>query len=276
MSNTPLEILIDYLQKAEHLAEQECLSKELEECLKQAKRLAIGLHNYPIEYSRKQSKELKAIALSTQNQPWQELYQTKKIKNRLKPEMQSSPFQAQLLKFLVQITKSERVLEIGMFTGYATLAIAEALPNHGSITACDHDHFLIDLANELLCNSKHYSKMKLISGEGKEVLTELINQSAKFDLIFLDANKLAYPAYYELILAGNLLDRAGILCVDNTLFKGEVFNNFSDDSNKTANKIPVAIAEFNRLVANDHRVEQIILGLEDGLSLIKWAALTEA
>jgi caffeoyl-CoA O-methyltransferase len=271
--NNPLEILLNHLLKAKNLAEQESISAELKNCLIEAEHLASGLNYYGPKHSRAASKELEAIAKATQNQPWEQLYKEKKIKNRLKSEMRSSAFQAQLLKFLVQITRSTRVLEIGMFTGYVTLAIAEALPDRGSITACEHDPHLVEIAHNLLRDSVHYSKIKIMLGEGKETLTQLIREGEVYDFIFLDANKRSYLAYYQLILAGNLLDQEGILCVDNTLFKGEVFEYKSQESKsqESKSKIAEAIAEFNQVVANDERVEQILLSLGDGLSLIKLA-----
>jgi caffeoyl-CoA O-methyltransferase len=261
-ANTILEFLINYLQIAIALAEVESGSAELKKYLGQAKDLAVGLNSYATKYSAKPSAELQAIASATQIQPWAQWYQEQKIKNPLKPRMQSSSFQAQLLKCLVQITKSKRVLEIGMFTGYATLAIAEALPKDGRIIACERDPFVVELAQKLLENSTHFTKIEMRLGDGREILKHLIGEGQTFDLIFLDANKKAYLEYYQLILDGNLLNAQGLLCVDNTLFKGEVFT-------PKPKSIAQAIAEFNQVVATDERVEQIILPIEDGFSLIR-------
>ena len=260
-ANTPLEVLINCLEIVQSLAQKEQLSAELKSYLDQARTLAAGLDSYITKYSAAPSAGLDLIALATQNQPWAQWYQAKKIKNPLKPSMQSSPFQAQLLKCLVQITKSKRVLEIGMFTGYATLAIAEALPKDGRVIACEHDAQVVEIAEKLLRDTPHFAKIEIRLADGRETLKQLIKEEQVFDLIFLDANKRAYLEYYQLILDGNLLEAQGVLCVDNTLFKGEVF--------APKSKIAQAIAEFNQVVAEDYRVEQIILPVDDGLSLIR-------
>ncbi|MDX1976551.1 MAG: class I SAM-dependent methyltransferase [Pseudanabaenaceae cyanobacterium bins.68] len=259
MANTPIQHLIDHLVQAQAATTTEALGEHLATALT----LALGLNSYAQQYSTPASAQLEAIATITANLPWENWFKTRQLQHPLKPQLSSSPFQGQLLKFLVKLNQASRVLELGSFTGYSTLAIAEALPDHGEVIAYDRDPQVIAIAQKLLGNCSDLPKIDLRLGEIQPALEQLAATGEQFDFIFLDANKKAYLSYYEQILGGNLLKRSGILCVDNTLFKGDVF--LSQSRSKTGQ----AIAEFNRQVASDRRVEQIILPIEDGVSLIR-------
>lgn len=257
MPNTPIQHLINHLEQA--LAHPD----QSHEHLAQALTLAHGLLSYAPQYSNAPSDQLEAIATMTANLPWQSWFDHKQIKHALKPQLSSSPFQGQLLKFLVKLCHANQVLELGSFTGYSTLAIAEALPDQGRVIAYDHDPQVIAIAQKLLSNSEHLPKIDLRLGEIHAALAQLASEGHQFDFIFLDANKKGYLSYYQQILNGNLLKPTGLLCVDNTLFKGDVF------WQQPRSKVGQAIATFNQQIARDERVEQIILPIEDGLSLIR-------
>ena len=172
-------------------------------------------------------------------------------------KMHSGHLQGLFLSFLSEMIKPSRILEIGTFTGFSSLCLAKGLTENG----CLHT---IELREESASIAKRYfdeandKRIKLHIGNAMEIIPE-INEI--WDLIFIDADKLGYIEYYELTLPR--LRNGGFIIVDNVLFHGEVLEENLKGKNAKA------IDSFNRHVANDKRVEQVIITLRDGLMLIK-------
>jgi caffeoyl-CoA O-methyltransferase len=172
--------------------------------------------------------------------------------------------EGQTLKLFVRMTRARRVLDIGMFTGYSALAMAEALPEDGCLLACEVDPYAARFAQSLFDRSPHGYKIGVELKPALETLDQLIADKATFDFVFIDAAKQEYVDYYQKLIGTNLLEPDGYICVDNTLFKGEVYLPESEQS-ITAQ----AIARFNQVVADDPRTEQVLLPVRDGLTLIR-------
>ena len=178
--------------------------------------------------------------------------------------MLSGHVEGQLLKMLVSISKSQRVLEVGMFTGHSALAIAEALPDHGYLIACEVDEYVSQFACDCFVASPHGRKIEVRVAPAIETMRQLIDAGESFDLVFIDADKGGYIDYFDLLLETDLLAPDGFICVDNTLLQGEPY--LSEDRRSENGQ---AIAHFNRFVAEDSRVEQVLVTIRDGLTIIK-------
>lgn len=207
--------------------------------------LAGGLETYTSRCTTPESPALAALAEATAAHRWE---------GTLEEEMLSGHVEGQFLKFLVRLVGARRVLEVGMFTGYSALAMAEALPDGGELVACEVDAEVAAFAQPHLPPC-----VDVRVGPALDTLAQL---DGAFDLIFVDADKPSYGAYYELILDRGLLAADGVLAVDNTLMQGQPWV-----GERTANG--EAIAAFNEAVAADVRVEQVLLPLRDGLTLIR-------
>jgi caffeoyl-CoA O-methyltransferase len=172
--------------------------------------------------------------------------------------MQSSWVQGQFLTFISQMAKPKYILEIGTFTGFSAICLAKGLQPNGELHTLELRE---EDAQKALTNfsiSKNQNQIHLHLGNAKNIIPTL---NKKWDLVYIDADKTGYIDYYNLVLP--LLSDDGIIIADNVLFHGQVF-----DENITG-KNAVAIHNFNNYVAQDDRVEQIILSIRDGLMLIK-------
>ena len=151
------------------------------------------------------------------------------------------------------------MLEIGTFTGLSALSISLALPSDGKLIALDKNEDTNKIATNFFKKAKQDHKITTIIKPALESLYELKNN--KFDMVFIDADKMNYKEYYERSL--KLLDKGGLIIVDNVLWHGEV----ADEDN--LDKYTVNIREFNTHVFNDNRVEQIIVPLGDGMTVCR-------
>ena len=200
----------------------------------------------------------------------------------LEAEMLSGHVEGQVLRFLVHLARAHQVLEIGMFTGYSALAMAEALPEHGRVVACEIDPAVARFAGECLAASPHGRKVEVRVGPALETLAALGGEGARFDLVFVDADKAGYAGYLTAVLEGGLLAEDGVVCVDNTLMQGRSYLDDPDSPDgavapaggaaRRAAADGAAIAAFNAAVAADPGLEQVVLPLRDGLTLIRRVA----
>lgn len=261
---TPLGILTEHLQQAVTLLEHESISDAAKAHLYQALKLAAGLDSYVEACTTPESAALKAISDRTQQESWSQRFDHGETVRHLEQEMLSGHVEGQTLKLLVYLTRARRILDIGMFTGYSALAMAEALPADGCLIACEVDRYAADLAQSLFKASPHGSKIEVKLGAALDTLNQLAVASEPFDLVFIDADKREYIAYFQTVLDQNLLAPHGIICVDNTLLQGQPY---LPPEERSANG--QAIAEFNQAVAADPRVEQVLLPVRDGLTLIR-------
>jgi len=173
--------------------------------------------------------------------------------------MQVATSQCHFLHLIIKISNIKNVLEIGTFTGLSALSIALALPDDGKLTALDKDKETSKVAVSFFKKANQDNKIQTIAKPALDSLDELKNN--KFDMVFIDADKMNYKEYYERSLS--LLNKGGLIIVDNVLWHGEV----ADEDN--LDKYTINIRDFNTYVANDKRVEQIIVPLGDGMTVCR-------
>ena len=173
--------------------------------------------------------------------------------------MQVDPSQCNFLHLIIKISNIKNVLEIGTFTGLSTLSILLALPDDGKLTALDKNEETNKVALNFFKKAKQDNKIKTIIKPALESLDELKN--TKFDMVFIDADKMNYKEYYERSL--DQVNKGGLIIIDNVLWHGEV----ADEDN--LDKYTVNIREFNTYVSKDKRVEQIIVTLGDGMTVCR-------
>jgi len=173
--------------------------------------------------------------------------------------MQIAISQSQFLHLIVKTSKIKKILEIGTFTGLSTLSMALALPEDGKILALDKNEETTKKAINFFKKAKQDHKIVTMINSALDGLKTITEQ--KFDLIFIDADKMNYKNYYEESI--NLIGRDGLIIIDNVLWYGEVINKNSKD------KFTLSIREFNNYVANDKRVEKIIIPLGDGMTVCR-------
>ena len=172
------------------------------------------------------------------------------------PQMLTGPIEGRFLELLVHASGAKRILEIGTFTGYASLSMAAALPEGGRIDTLDIEPKHAEVAQRYFDRSPHGSKINLHLGPASETIAKL---EGEFDLVFIDADKEGYDAYYEAVLPR--LSPRGLIAIDNTLWSGRVLDP-PDETTKT-------IAALNDKLAADERVVVVQLSVRDGVTLIR-------
>ena len=170
------------------------------------------------------------------------------------PQMQVGHLEGSFLRLLVRIARAKRVLEIGTFTGYSALAMAEGLPAGGHLITCDRDPTATQIARDHWKRSPHGKKIELKLGPALETVRRL---RGPFDVVFIDADKENYLRYWNLCVPR--VRRGGLLLADNVLWRGRVL--------RPQDTTTRAIAAFNRFVAADRRVEAVMVPLRDGVTL---------
>lgn len=170
------------------------------------------------------------------------------------PEMQIGHVEGAFLRMLIRLLGAGRVLELGTFTGYSALVMAEAMPENGKLVTCEIDSGVAEIAKKYWNQSAHGTKIELRLGDALETLKTI---EGPFDLVFIDADKENYINYWELCIPKTR--SGGLLVVDNVLWGGSVLHP-RDETDK-------AIAAFNRHVRRDKRVEAVMIPVRDGLTL---------
>ncbi|MGB1271591.1 MAG: O-methyltransferase [Endozoicomonas sp.] len=162
----------------------------------------------------------------------------------------------QTLKILVQISASKRVLEIGMFTGYAALSMAEGLPLDGVVYACETNPRVIDIAEEFFDRSPHGNKIQVMFGRALDTIPSI---EGPLDLVFIDADKKKYRDYVDLVLP--MLRPGGLLVIDDALWKGRVM--------KPEDERDQVIADLNQYLQGYEGVENVLLPVRHGLNIVR-------
>lgn len=175
----------------------------------------------------------------------------------LQPRMLSGHFQGRVLSMLSKIIHPKHILEIGTYTGYATLCLAEGLAKDGTIDTIDINEELADFQKKYFDASKWKNQIFQHIGDAMDIIPNL---NTKFDLVFIDADKENYINYFHLIVP--MMSKGGIILSDNVLWSGKVIEEL--DPKDTSTKI---LVEYNELVKNDSRVETVLLPIRDGLTL---------
>ena len=173
--------------------------------------------------------------------------------------MQIDPTQCHFLHLIIKVTNIKNVLEIGTFTGLSALTISLALPNDGKLIALDKNEETNKVAVDFFKKAKQDHKIRTIIKPAIDSFEELKNE--KFDMIFIDADKMNYKSYYENSL--QLIKKGGLIIIDNVLWHGEVVDEKNND------KFTENMREFNSFVSEDKRVEQIIFPLGDGMTICR-------
>lgn len=176
----------------------------------------------------------------------------------LAPQMASGHIQGRLLKFLVKMIRPRRILEIGTFTGYSALCMAEGLDKDGKLYTFEVEDELEDFTRRWIDGSPYADKIEFIIGDALNIVPTM---DERFDLVFIDGNKREYIRYYE--MAMEYLNEGGWILADNTLWDGHVIEEDRQDAQTNG------VRAFNDLIRNDKRVEVVILPLRDGLTIIR-------
>lgn len=180
----------------------------------------------------------------------------------LQPRMLSGHLQGRLLKMLVQLVNPRNVLELGTYTAYASLCLAEGLQaSSARVHTIEHNDEMEDFIHRSLALSPFGDRVVVHIGDALEVMQELLSQHP-FDLVYIDADKRHYPSYYQLLIPA--LPPQALILADNTLWDGKVLQSPPPGDAQTQ-----GILSFNDLVAGDPRVEVVMLPLRDGLTLIR-------
>ena len=185
----------------------------------------------------------------------------------INPRMLSGHVQGRVLSMISQMIQPKRILELGTFTGYSALCLAEGLTENGKLLTIEHNDELEDMIRRNLALSPLGEKIELVIGDAKEELRRLgERREAKgegvFDLVFIDADKKEYCDYLDLVLP--LMREGGWILADNTLWDGHIIDPAYDKDKQT-----LALRAFNDKVAADNRLEKVILPLRDGLTIIR-------
>ncbi len=175
----------------------------------------------------------------------------------INPIMLSGEYQGRLLSLISKIKQPKKILEIGTFTGYATLCLAEGLETSGKIYTIDKNEELIKIQNKYFSKSKYHKNIIQYTGDALEIIPKI---NSKFDLIFLDADKENYNKYLEIIIPK--LNKKGILISDNVLWHGKVL---SDKKNQ--DKVTKGIDTFNKDLVENKNFQTFMLPIRDGLSI---------
>ena len=179
--------------------------------------------------------------------------------NLLRPRMISGHIQASFIKMICRMINAERILEIGTYTGYTTLAMAEAVGDNGRIDTIEIDDEMELFIRRYLDQSPLRNKINLHIGDAVDIIPQL--EENEYDMVFIDADKRAYKAYYDLVF--DKVRKGGVILADNTLWDGKVIEPLVPSDRQTA-----GIMEFNDYVAADVRVEKTIVPLRDGITII--------
>ncbi|MDR0429141.1 MAG: O-methyltransferase [Tannerellaceae bacterium] len=179
--------------------------------------------------------------------------------NLLRPRMISGHLQGRILKMICRMLRPRRILEIGTFTGYATLCMAEGLQGDALIHSIEINDEMEDFIMKYLSRSPYRDKIKLHIGDAMQIIPAL---NEMFDLVFIDADKRLYSDYYDLVFP--YVHKGGVILADNILWDGKVL-----DEPHPSDKQTIAILDFNEKIKQDAGIEKVILPLRDGL-MVMW------
>jgi len=261
---TPHGILAQQLSQLAHDVDGlPSASDTFRQALKAAAELAVGLDPYIEGCTTPESPELTELTRKTQAENWTQRFANGETNGELEQEMLSGHTEGQFLKVLLPSLRAKKVLEIGLFTGYSALAMAEALPADGTLVACELDSYAAQFAQSCFEKSPHGHKIRVEVCPAIKTMKQLAQAKESFDFVFIDANKDGYVDYLNVLLESSLLAPNGLICVDNTLMQGQPYMLGESTANGRA------IAHFNQTVAADNRVQQVLLPIRDGVTLIR-------
>ena len=202
------------------------------------------IDKYVIEHSQKEPKLLQQFNKET----WQKI---------MNPRMLSGAYQGRLLSMISKLINPKNILEIGTYTGYSALCLAEGIQENGKLITIDINEELEDFVRDFFDKSDYSNQLFQKIGNAIEIIPSL---EEKFDLVFIDADKSNYVNYFNLII--DKMNKGGVILSDNVLWSGKVVEKI-----ETKDKDTKALLEYNKLLAEDERIETIILPIRDGLTI---------
>ena len=203
-----------------------------------------NIDNYVVAHSQEEPKILQELTKET----WQKV---------LNPRMISGAYQGRILSMISKLIQPKNVLEIGTFTGYSALSIAEGLPKDGTLFTIDSNEELTELQQKYFNKSRYTKQLKSYAGNALEIIPTL---HQKFDLVFIDADKSNYTNYFHLII--DKMNSGGIILSDNVLWYGKVAEKSDEKDVDT-----IALQAYNTLLNTDDRLETVMLPIRDGLTI---------
>ena len=203
-----------------------------------------NIDNYVVAHSQEEPKILQELTKET----WQKV---------LNPRMISGAYQGRILSMISKLIQPKNVLEIGTFTGYSALSIAEGLPKDGMLFTIDSNEELTELQQKYFNKSRYTKQLKSYVGNALEIIPTL---HQKFDLVFIDADKSNYTNYFHLII--DKMNSGGIILSDNVLWYGKVAEQAELKDTDT-----IALQAYNTLLNTDDRIETVMLPIRDGLTI---------
>lgn len=244
------------------------LSERIEGLAKEMYMLVGSQDPYLRDHSTGEGAAMLAIRKKMDSTDWAGLWESKETMFSYGTEMSTDPVEAQFVKMLTYMKHPKHVLEIGMFTGYGSMAIAEALGEDGKVTSLDIDPYLKTWVEDVSKNFPEGAKHNIIVGPAMDSL-QVVEASPKFDMVFIDANKAEYKGYLETLMERDLLDQDVMIVADNTLYVGYPYLSDTYDTQPARRMYGDAVREFNAWVRDHPRLEQVILPIRDGVSLIR-------
>jgi len=203
-----------------------------------------NIDNYVVEHSQKEPTVLKELSKET----WQKV---------LNPRMLSGAFQGRILSMISKLIQPKNILEIGTYTGYSALCLAEGLASDGKIFTLDKNEELETLQNKYFEKSGFRNQIEQFVGNAIEIIPTI---DEKFDMVFIDADKSNYINYYHLII--DKMNPGGIILSDNVLWSGKVVEKLDPKDKDTK-----VLLEYNTLLNTDARIETVLLPIRDGLTI---------
>lgn len=202
------------------------------------------IDDYVVNHSQKEPELLQQLNKET----WQKV---------LNPRMLSGGYQGRILAMISKLIQPKNILEIGTYTGYSALCLAEGLQKNGTLFTIDKNEELEDFAKKYFKQSPYNSQIKQLVGNALDIIPTL---NEKFDLVFIDADKSNYNTYFKMIIGK--MNSGGVILSDNVLWSGKVVEEIEPNDKDTQ-----ALIEYNELLNNDDRIETILLPIRDGLSI---------
>ncbi len=203
-----------------------------------------NIDSYVVDHSQKEPDLLQQLNKET----WQKV---------LNPRMLSGPFQGRVLSMLSKLIHPYNILEIGTYTGYSALCLAEGMQTHGTLFTIDKNEELEGFSKKYFDKSPYKNNIKQLIGNALDIIPTLDH---KFDLVFIDADKSNYSNYFELIV--DKMNSGGVILSDNVLWSGKVVEKINPKDVDT-----IALVNYNKLLNTDNRVETVVLPIRDGLTI---------
>jgi len=244
------------------------LSERIEGLAKELYMVVGSMDPYVKDHSTAEGPAMKAIREKMETTDWAGLAESKTTMFSYGSEMSTDPVEAQFVKMMTYMKRPKHVLEVGMFTGYGSMAIAEGLSSDGKVTSLDIDPFLKTWVEDVSKNFPEGPKHEIVVGPALDSL-QTLDPSSKFDLVFIDANKAEYKGYLETLLSRDLLADDAMILADNTLYVGYPFLSDTYDTQPARRGFGDAVREFNAWVRDHPKLEQVILPIRDGVSMIR-------